>query len=447
MFYTRIFSIAGPPKLPSKPPVSPTKPNLPLKKSNNPVASPRTTSPNTPNGLETPAKPIKQSGSQENLLKKASPPIVQTKPIAGKMDKRCSIDNMETNESRKSQNLFDSVDGEKPPLPLKHKDLVEFEAPVTKDVKMRPETIGKQGETTKKLETATGMQEMLLGGAKSRTFEKNDVKNNNIQSDLWKKYSPDYEFDTPDYDINNPKEASKDYEVLFGDSKSDLPGSKRKNDGIVETGPLLDLSSLSLDIEDSKLTKRSVSPKLDRARNAKTHELFEPFEPTSTVRVNAKEKPVNKPGQNAPRNQNEPLSHNGPHHKNDPRNQKEPRKHSADLSKPQPIQRDGLVSRTSMSLGRTPMGGKDGLVSRTKYFVSVERGDTKEPESRLPQPTGNAQRPAVSKTSSAEAIMVNSLKQGVQNVAAKPRISNDDKKEPCTKEQTVNGIDQVDGRM
>ena len=440
------FFPAGPPKLPSKPPVSPTKPNLPLKKSNNPVASPRTTSPITPNGLETPAKPIKQSRSQENLLKKASPPKVQTKPIAAKMDKRSSIDNMETNESRKSQNMFDSVDGEKPPLPLKQKDLAEFEAPVTKDVKRRPETIGQQEVTTKKLETSTGVQDMLLGSTKSRTFEKSDVKNNNIQSDLWKKYNPDYEVDTPDYDIYNPKEASKDYEVLFCDSKSDLPGNK-KNDRISETGPLLDLSTLSLDIEDSKVTNRSVSPKLERARNAKTHELFEPFEPTSTVRVNAKENPVSKSGQNAPRNQNELLSHNEPRNKHDPRNQKEPRKHSADLSKPQPIQRDGLVSRTSMSLGRTPMGRKDGLVSRTKYFVSVERGDAKEPESRPPQPTGNAQRPAVSKTSSAEAIMVNSLKQGVQNVAAKPRISSDDKKEPRTKEQAVNGVDQVDGCM
>lgn len=413
--------------MPSKPAVSPTKPNLPLKKSSNPVPTPRTTSsPNTPNNFETPAKPINQSRSQENLLKKASPPKLQTKPIAGKMDKRWSVDNMEMNESRRPQNLFDSVDGKKPPLPLKHKDLADFEAPLTQDAKAKPERIGKQEVTTKKLEPSTGTQDMLLGSTKSRTFERNDIKNNNVQSDLWKQYSPDYE--VADYEVGDRKEAGKDYEVMFGDSKSNLPGNKKLNDRVVETGTLLDLSPLSLNVNDSKQTKRNVSPKLERARNAKTHELFEPFEPTSTVRVNTKEIPVSKASQN------------------DPRSKNEPRKHSADLSKQQPLQRDGLVSRTSMSLGRTPIG-KDALVSRTKYVVSLEKGGTKEPQARPQQPTGNAPRPAFSKASSAEAMIVNSLKQSVQNVATKPSISSDNKKESCVKEQAVNGIDQVDGRM
>ena len=321
--------ILGSAKVPYDPKFSAEKPLSPKKRPEVDVAKPKIGN-----------KPSQSKQSAEDIFKQSSSPKLP-------MKQKPNIEN--------SSNVVDAVDGARPPLPLKLKDLSEFDSifsPESKDVFSGKENL-----------TSSAPNNVNSVVNKSRTFGQENSDDRKPRKDLWSKYSPDYE--VASFSLGN-RIPMVDYTVVdISTSKQGMKATKEDVKGSYSSQ------------ETSKAKGPDQRPKADLMTGRKngnekktlsTDTIFTPFEPSSSVRVSPTPKVPIQDGLVSLRNPSF-----GTKESIDIISQESTgKKASSDALNVQ--RRDGLVRRTNNSIIRAE-GKTDAPAAKTNYVVSVQKAN------------------------------------------------------------------------
>ena len=238
----------------------------------------------------------------------------------------------------------DTVDGIRPALPLKLKDLSEFDSifsPEPKDKSNGKDIFGNDSFNSK------------IG--KARTFGRESTEARAARLDLWNKYSPDYEVATIG-SANRIPEA--DYAVVG--SFSSNPGPNISKVVPKAFNCTQDVPVFTEQNKNSKPLK--TGGHANERKLLSNDEIFPPFEPASSVRVSPTPKEPKKDNLVGLRS-NSAAAKNG-------LVRADQREVGSDSSGFQ--RRDGLVKRTNQSVVRAE-SKSDGVVQNTSYVVSIQK--------------------------------------------------------------------------
>ncbi|XP_065066990.1 uncharacterized protein LOC135692673 [Rhopilema esculentum] len=268
---------------------------------------------------------------------------------------------------------FDYVDGKKPPLPLKQKDLADFDS-------FAPSDKTKKGSDSGNEAILSLGNEPLFGTTKSRTLGKEDENSRRLRLDLWDTFSPDYDTSSE----NKTKRSHSDFN-LSESTRIPSQFTDRSDKGNIS------LSKVKQEIPKQKqlnsatvndVVRHSEGPAM---KNMSAKDIFTPFEPASTVRVS-------------------PIPPEMARDKRVEVKQTESETHIPFTEKKQQFQiSDGLVGRTNASIMRKGVRN-DGLVNRTNYLVSIEKSVSTQRSDHHNPPLNATKRPMLPKTESADSI-------------------------------------------
>ena len=300
-------------------------------------------------------------------------------------------------------------------MPLKQKDLAEFDS-------FAPSDKMKKGSDPGKEAMLPLGDEPLFGTTKSRTLGKEDENSRKLRLDLWDKFSPDYE-------VSTERETKRSHSDFSLSESTRIPSqfTDRSDAGSIS------LSKVKQEIPKQKqLNSATVNdvvrrPEGSPTKNMSAKDIFTPFEPASTLRVSpipsemARGKRVE-----VKQTESEPYI-------------------SFTEKKPQFQKRDCLVGRTNASIMRKHEKN-DGLVNRTNYLVSIEKSVSAQKSDPHNPPLNVVKRPVLPKTQSVDSIKPVGLSEN--GVTRKERFLSDtsesERKGNNSKYPLNNGRDLVD---
>ena len=243
-----------------------------------------------------------------------------------------------------SPSASDAVDGVRPTLPLKQKDLCEFDSILSS----KPEESSNGKENSR----STPSNNVIPIANKSRTFGRESSESKAERLDLWTKYSPDYEVASAGPSTRVP---DADYAVVDFSSKTNR--NQGKNQALQEAAkPMAPQRKTSND----RLVGRASS---NDKKMASFEDIFTPFEPSSSVRVSPTPKAT---GQNGlPSSKNIPFAIKQTVDRTNQGNMA-----SSDSNEIR--KRDGLVRRTNQSISRKEMKN-DPQAAKANYVISIQK--------------------------------------------------------------------------
>ena len=331
--------------------------------------------------------PLKSSHSADDILKKPSLPKLPKKP------------QLKSEESRSST---DAAIVDRPPLPVKLKDLPDIDSPSFSKPK---------GSSNCKEDLARASDNVSPITHKSRTFGRESSEATKVRLDQWKKLSTDFESSTNSFANRVPV---ADYAVV--EFASPNVGTNRSKESVHATHPGNEASK-------SKVANQKVgSDRVFESTNGKEQkalladEIFPPFEPSSSVRVSPTPKAPTQDG--LVRFHSNSIARKGILNPT-PANQKEALQKTPSEA-PSFQTRDGLRKN-------------DDLVTRTNYLVSVQKTEAKET-------VAHQKIPLMHQPFSAESLIVNKESRDVPHT--RRFLSEDLQSHP--NDQIENGTDSVD---
>lgn len=285
-------------------------------------------------------KPFQSSHSDGDIFKQASPPKLPMKPKPNIED---------------SQNVVDAVDGSRPPLPLKQKDLPDFDSVFS--------TESKYGINGKEYAASTTSSNVNPVVNKSRTFGWENSDARKPKKDIWNKYSPDYE--VASFGLGN-RIPEADYAVM--DISTPKQGMSVTKEGVKGSYSSQEASKAKAPDQRPNADRMVCRTNGNEKNMLSTDDIFTPFEPSSSVRVS--------PTPNVPIQDGQVSSRNLPSSSKEnidiTNQEKTGQKASSDALNFQ--RRDGLVRRTNNSIIRA-VGMTDARATKTNYVISVQKAN------------------------------------------------------------------------